>query len=258
MVAPMAEASFDRSEPFAVVRVSARSLAERGLVKWTSPRKPAVQVLRIEISGVAGDYNHYRTIAKGSDPDRAVTIVTLDALTALQRQGYNILPGDLGENITLAAPDALMATGTRFSFGTLILELVEPTTPCQNLEHIACVVALSDRQRRAFPRACRRRCWYARVLAEGELRAGDSFELSVDRPSAVNSLSDWTSVTGTTGMAKKTRRWQQIRTEAKDTSPQVLLDNEVLSCFQEARPQASGSCLHSGRKPGRWRIRSQP
>mmetsp|Transcript_44408 Transcript_44408/g.102610 ORF Transcript_44408/g.102610 Transcript_44408/m.102610 type:complete len:585 (+) Transcript_44408:73-1827(+) len=160
-----------------VKRVARRSAAERGSAKWTNPAKPAAEVIRVERDGVVGDYNHYRTMAKSSTPDRAVSLVSLEALDSLRFDGYEVGHGDLGENLTLQVPEASLAAGVRLHAiqpGGLELELTELIVPCRNLEHLPALAALPERQLRSFARACRgRRGWYARVLVSGELRAGN-------------------------------------------------------------------------------------
>lgn len=184
-----------------VVRVGVRSAARRGMELWTTPLKPAVDVLHVQIHGADGDYNHYRTERKHSTPDRAVSLVTTEALASLWKAGYCIRPGDFGENITLEAREVLLKAGVRLraavSAGSdetneapaLELELTEPMTPCPNLEHIPNVAVLSDRQCRAFPRACHgRRGWYARVVVPGEISVGSTLEF-VTAPESVATTS---------------------------------------------------------------------
>lgn len=168
----------------AVVRVAARSEAERGWHKWTSPARPCKRAIRIERSGVVGDYNRDRMVAGRGTLDRAVSLLTLESLATLRRDGYDIRPGDLGENLTLNALDAELFPGVRLRLSTrgasdrIELEITEPMVPCQNLERLPVVVAMPERARRAFPRACKgRRGWYARVLAGGELSPGSSLLL---------------------------------------------------------------------------------
>lgn len=194
------------SSVFAVVRLATRTASKRGSLKWTSPHKEEVEVLHIEKSGVVGDYNHYRTIKKQSTDDRALSIVTVEALAALGRDGYVVQAGDLGENITLDAPEVVLAAGVRLQAPGLEIELTEPMIPCTNLEQIASIAALPERQRKAFPRACRgRRGWYARVLAGGTLRTADVLML-------VPPSSDGQDKEGADGprtpTLPKVRRWQ--------------------------------------------------
>jgi len=99
--------------------------------------------------GVQGDYNHYRTIAMNSTPDRAVSILTTDVLKMLQgvEPGWkSVSEGDLGENITVDGIDFnFFEIGKSYKFftkgssaaaekekGTVVV-ITERIEPCGNL-----------------------------------------------------------------------------------------------------------------------------
>lgn len=103
-------------------------------------RKDAQPFIDIEPSGVSGDYNHYRTIALGSTPDRAVCILTSDVLAYVRDEPIfsRLQDGDLGENVLV---DMLSYTffevGKRYRFSKkkggvdgAIIEITEPAVPC--------------------------------------------------------------------------------------------------------------------------------
>lgn len=46
--------------------------------RYYTTRKPSLPMISISEAGVVGDYNHYRTVALTSTPDRAVSILTND------------------------------------------------------------------------------------------------------------------------------------------------------------------------------------
>lgn len=183
--------SEDQDRSARVVRVAARSAAERTLRPWTNPARRSVDVLRIRKLGAEGDYNHFRTTRKWNTPDRAISLMTLEALDSLRVDGFGVEAGDLGENVTLDAPEALLKPGvclyaTNSSSrkrtnaeeedcgSPLILEITEGITPCRNLDYVPGLASLPERVRRRFPKACRgRRGWYARVIEEGDLCADD-------------------------------------------------------------------------------------
>jgi MOSC domain-containing protein YiiM len=64
-------------------------------------RKAECSTLCIQIQGCHGDYNHYRSLALHSTPDRAVSLLTCDVLENLRAiyPKAAIMEGDLGENI---------------------------------------------------------------------------------------------------------------------------------------------------------------
>ena len=69
-------------------------------------RKESRGVIVLSPEGVNGDYNHYRTVALGSTPDRAVSILTSDIIQMLKNACWNdVREGDLGENIYVDAID---------------------------------------------------------------------------------------------------------------------------------------------------------
>ena len=103
-------------------------------------RKDAQPFIDIVPSGVSGDYNHYRTIALGSTPDRAVCILTSDVLAYVRDEPIfsRLQDGDLGENVLI---DQLSYTffevGRRYRFSKkeggvdgAIIEITEPAVPC--------------------------------------------------------------------------------------------------------------------------------
>jgi len=48
---------------------------------------------------VKNDYNHYRTTAFSSTPNRALSILTTDVLKSFKSAGWDeVMEGDLGEN----------------------------------------------------------------------------------------------------------------------------------------------------------------
>merc|ERR1712196_729750 len=89
---------------FPVMRVAARPESQRGKGKFACPRRPSVDILTIEACGAVGDYNHYRTRRFQSTPDRAISIMSMQALQSLRQDGYDVVAGDMGENITLELP----------------------------------------------------------------------------------------------------------------------------------------------------------
>ncbi|KAG7346503.1 hypothetical protein IV203_005571 [Nitzschia inconspicua] len=88
-----------------VVRLAARQYHpqnSRPSSREYSTRKDECATLEIQTSGCVGDYNHYRTLALQSTPDRAVSLLTCDVIESLQATSYPTLErGDLGENVLI-------------------------------------------------------------------------------------------------------------------------------------------------------------
>jgi MOSC domain-containing protein YiiM len=141
------------------------------------PKAP-VAVLRVSATGAEGDYNRYRTVDLKGDPDQALLLVTEDLLTQLNREGWPVRPGDLGENLTVTGIDESdLAAGVRLASGAVRLELTRPCKPCSELYTLPYV---GPERGPAFLKATAgRRGWYAKVLAPGALRPSDS--IAVER-----------------------------------------------------------------------------
>merc|ERR1712129_269277 len=216
------------SSLFRVVRVAVKSQEERGTPSWTNPLKVETKgPLHVGLDGVRGDYNHHRTTTKEGTRDRAVSLVTLDALASLQGDGFTIRPGDLGENLTLDGPGVELRPGMRLraepgagaaAAATLQIEISEPMTPCRNLEHIDSLASVPDKDRRAFPRACKgRRGWYARVRVAGDIQRGSVLQVVPPErctdvgPALENQSQPDENSTSSRGRA---RRWQRKDTGA--------------------------------------------
>jgi MOSC domain-containing protein YiiM len=143
---------------------------ERGLPK------PSVREVRVLRSGFEGDFNRYRHEDKADDERMAILLVPKETLEELNREGWPIRPGDLGENITSAGvPYGAFAPGRRFRVGEVELEVSKPCDPCDNLYLLPYVGA--ERGPEFMKTMMNRRGWYARVLREGTVRVGDSIEL---------------------------------------------------------------------------------
>ncbi len=137
--------------------------------------KPAVEEARITPHGVEGDYNVYRHDEAEDDPAMAILIMPLETLQELDREGWPVRPGDVGENITTEglAYDAF-GPGERFRVGDVLLEITKPCTPCDNLYQLPYVGA--SRGPEFLKTMLGRRGWYARVLEGGTVRPNDRIE----------------------------------------------------------------------------------
>ncbi len=154
-----------------VLRLSRKSPTpgERGL-----PKVP-VHDVQITREGVAGDFNLYRHEEAGDDPAMAVLIMPSETLQDLNREGWPVRPGDLGENITsLGVPYDDFAPGGRFRIGTVLVEVTKPCTPCDNLFGLPYVG--KDRGPEFLRVTLGRRGWYAKVLEEGHASTDDPIE----------------------------------------------------------------------------------
>lgn len=142
--------------------------------------KRAVPEARVGWLGLEGDA--HRDEKHHGGPERAVCLFSLEQIQALQEEGHAVVPGALGENVTVEGLDwSLVAPGARVRLGPdALLEVTRYTSPCFNIR-----VAFRDGD---FARVSQKRHpgWsrvYARVLEEGVIRPGDDVAL-VDAPRA--------------------------------------------------------------------------
>jgi len=97
------------------------------------PKHP-VDLAMVEEGGVAGDYNRFRDTKKAGDPDRAVSIFSIESILALQSEGHPIEIGSTGENLTVKGiPWEALEVGMRLQAGDALLELSEPCAPCSKI-----------------------------------------------------------------------------------------------------------------------------
>jgi len=134
--------------------------------------KPELLEARITVRGVEGDYNLYRETKKAGDPEMAILLMPLETLEDLNRDGWPVRPGDLGENVTTRGlPYPWLAPRRRVRLGEVVLETTRPCEPCDNLFQLPYV---GPQKGPAFLKATLgRRGWFARVLREGTVRRAD-------------------------------------------------------------------------------------
>src|SRR4051812_10529725 len=112
-----------------------------------SMSKPVVAAIRLVAElGVAGDAHQGRTVkhrsrvAKdASKPNlRQVHLIHAELLDALRRDGFDLAPGEMGENITTAGIALLdLPTGTRLRLGRdAVIELTGLRNPCAQLDRL--------------------------------------------------------------------------------------------------------------------------
>jgi MOSC domain-containing protein YiiM len=124
---------------------------------------------QIHVSGVEGDRQEDRRYHGG--PDRAVCLYSLDLIEALQGEGHPIMPGTIGENLTLhGLPWSEIRPETRLQIGEVLLEVTKAASPCQKIAgsfRDGDFVRVSQKVHPGWSR------FYARVLREGPVGVGD-------------------------------------------------------------------------------------
>ena len=139
------------------------------------PKMPATQV-QIDIAELTGDYNRYRQKKKNNAPNMAVLIISTDVFGELNKEGWPVKPGDLGENLTIANIDyGTICPGQKYSIGEVEIEISYICDPCVNLNALPYV---GEKRISEFMKTImNRRGWYANVLKEGSISVGDLFIL---------------------------------------------------------------------------------
>jgi MOSC domain-containing protein YiiM len=136
--------------------------------------KHAVEAARVTPLGLDGDAHRNREHHGG--PDRAVCLFAMEAIRELQAEGHPLVPGALGENITLEGLNwSAVQPGTRLRLGDeVLLEVTRYTTPCFNIRPAfrdGDYALVSQKRHPGRSRV------YSRVVTTGTVRRGDPARL---------------------------------------------------------------------------------
>jgi MOSC domain-containing protein YiiM len=149
-------------------------MAQRGVVSAINVSNGGVPKLpkpwaHVRATGVDGDRQEDRIFHGG--PDRAVCLYSLDLIEALQGEGHPIVPGAIGENLTLHGVDWIdIRPDARLEIGDVLLEITRATTPCHKIAAAFADGEFTRVSQKVHPGWSR---YYARVLREGIVTAGD-------------------------------------------------------------------------------------
>ncbi len=117
--------------------------------------------------GMAGDA-HAETGSK-----RQVSLMTIESIKRMQKEGYNVVPGSFAENLTTEDIDLLsMPICTRFAVGnSVLLEITQIGKEC----HTGCAI-FKQVGKCIMPKEG----VFTKVLRGGVVRAGDEIKVSRD------------------------------------------------------------------------------
>lgn len=133
---------------------------------------PVISII-VSKGGLEGDFNLYRHEKLDDDPDSAVLIMPLETIEELNKEGWPIKPGDIGENITTRGiAYSRFAPGKRVRIGQAELQISRACNPCSNLLLLPYVGEGKGNQ--FLKIMFGRRGWYARVVSEGRVKKGDA------------------------------------------------------------------------------------
>lgn len=136
--------------------------------------KTRVEEAEVTETGLVGDRQAHRKIHGG--PQRAVCLYSLERIEELQREGHSIVPGSVGENITLRGLEwSELRPGSRLALGDeVVLEITSYTNPCNSIAPSFIKGDYSRIAQKKHPGYSR---LYARVLNRGHLRTGQEVRL---------------------------------------------------------------------------------
>ena len=148
------------------INVKPQTKGEHGL-----PKKPVTSAL-VTRTGVEGDFNVYRHKEREDDPDQALLIMPVETIEELNEEGWQVKPGDLGENFTTSGlPYTAFSVGKMFAAGEIRFQISRACEPCTNLYSLPFV---GESKGPDFLKVMLgRRGWYAKVILEGRVKAGD-------------------------------------------------------------------------------------
>lgn len=152
-------------------------------------REPVAGAVEVGTLGVVGD--RVGNPKHHGGPDKALYAFALEDLRLWsERLGIELSPGDFGENLTTVGIDVNEAlVGEQWRIGDVLLEIRCMRTPCATFQGwLASRGTPATGWVRRF-NAEERPGPYLRVLAPGELRAGDAIEV-VHRPDHTVTVSE--------------------------------------------------------------------
>lgn len=132
------------------------------------PKRP-LPWAHVQVDGIEGDRQDDRRYHGG--PDRAVCLYSFELIEALQGEGHPIVPGSIGENLTLHGIDwTAVRTDVRIEVGEVLLEITRAAPPCHKIApafHDGVFARVAQKVHPGWSR------FYARVLREGLIITGD-------------------------------------------------------------------------------------
>ncbi|MBZ0113296.1 MAG: MOSC domain-containing protein [Thermoanaerobaculia bacterium] len=159
--------------------------------------KPTVPSIRLlEGLGVEGDAHcgttvkHRSRVAKNPlQPNlRQVHLIHAELHHELADSGFDVGPGQMGENVTTRGVDLLaLPVGTQLGLGPdAVVELTGLRNPCSQLDGLQPGLMAATLARDAENNLVRKAGVMGVVVSEGEVRAGDSIEVRLPSGSRVS------------------------------------------------------------------------
>lgn len=167
--------------------MSAKVLGVHRSASHSFSKEPVQAITLVAGVGVEGDAHSGVTVRHRSrvarDPTqpnlRQVHLVHSELLEALQAQGYPVLPGSIGENITTQGLDVLaLPQGTRLHLGPEAVVVVTGLrNPCAQLDHFSPGLTGAVLDRTTDGQLVRKAGIMGVVASGGVVRPGDAIEV---------------------------------------------------------------------------------
>ncbi len=156
---------------------------------FSKPRRASIRL--VEGIGVDGDVHSGPTVKHQwnmeREPDapnlRQVHLLPEELLDELNAGGFELMPGDIGENVTTRGVDLIrLPLGTRLRLGeSAVVEVTGLRDPCSKLDKLRPGLMKATLERDSGGKLIRKAGVMSVVLTGGELRAGDA--IGVELPS---------------------------------------------------------------------------
>lgn len=158
-------------------------------IEHTFSKKNQEHILLIAGLGVAGDAHMGTTVKHRSrvaqDPTqpnlRQVHLIHAELFDELQRSGFRVTPGQLGENITTFGIDLLgLPTGTRLFIGeNAVIEVTGLRNPCKQIDDFQPGLLSNVISRDEHRGLIRKAGIMGIVLASGHIASGDNIHIEL-------------------------------------------------------------------------------
>jgi MOSC domain-containing protein YiiM len=156
-------------------------------------KMPEVAIRLLAGLGVEGDAHAGATVRHRSrvarDPSqpnlRQLHLIHAELHEELRGKGFDLVPGDMGENVTTRGLDLLaLPTGTRLRLGsTALVEITGLRNPCVQLDRFRPGLMAAVLDRDAEGRLVRKAGVMGVVLADGDVAGGDLIAIELpDQP----------------------------------------------------------------------------
>src|ERR1700709_1728078 len=152
-------------------------------------KTPSLGIRLLKGLGVAGDAHMGETVKHRSrvrrDPTqpnlRQVHLMHAELFDELRAKGFEIQPGNLGENVTTSGIDLLaLPTGTRLHLGeTAVVEVTGLRNPCVQINTFQKGLMAATLDKDAAGNLIRKAGVMSIVLADGDVRPGDAIRVEL-------------------------------------------------------------------------------